>query len=416
MRVMMLVAVVVGVFAGGYGVLWLQGAGWLPSAPPHRVAAGLITVGGGGDAGGASGRDAAALEELERRLRERLRAPQTRGLEPLAIVIEEAAYERDWDWVELVGEIVRQRGPDWVGQPGAEVAAADDGAEAAPDPAGEILPLVVELRQLERRLALRALANRTNRATALMARTDPQALATLGALLSSAGDEQVQRDAAWLLARSGDERALAALSTALRSPDVTTRRAAAYAFAAQAWLSGANQLAEILAHEGDPTLRMDAAWGLAQYDAMLLGARHPATDALLTALAQDQSAEIRAGIATWLRQADLERADALRRALFDRLTEDQIPLVRRAVAATFAHAAGTTGLGPASRAAALAALESETDAEVAASLLAVLRHGDEQTLAALDGLASSRLAGLAPAALAEARSALRERVEAARGP
>ncbi|GIW71207.1 MAG: hypothetical protein KatS3mg102_0749 [Planctomycetota bacterium] len=412
MRALAAIALLAGLVLGVHGALWLQRAGWLASPPPARVLTGLLPQTEQAR-GRAVARSRAELEALAERLRLALAEAGERGLEPLAVALEEAAYERDWDRVELLAHLVRELGPDWVGAGGAA------GAEATAEPpeagpASAPPPLVVAARELERRQELRALANRRNAATALLGRTDPEATARLSELFRRAADPQVRRDAARLLARAGETRGLQVLEEALHAPDEELRRAAAAAFAAEGYLSGAAAMAELLAHAGQEELRLSAVEGLAAYDAVLLGSPHPATEALLRALAADPSERVRAAVAAALGICDLERAARVREGLLERLRLDASAAVRRAAAQSCARAAERLGAGPALLRPLEQLLATEADPEVATALLRVLRHGDAETLAVLDALVASPVAGLAPEAFAEARRALRERVEAQR--
>ncbi|RME72739.1 MAG: hypothetical protein D6776_08220 [Planctomycetota bacterium] len=409
MRVVLgVLALAAGAVLGAFALLWLQGAGWI--AVPTAGGPQVLTLRSGAAASGEEA-EAGESEALERTLAERLEAPEREDFVPLAVVLEEALYERDWSWIEALAAVVRERGAGWA--QALANAHADGQTEHAPpraaaDPAAASPLLAV--RRLERRLERQRLALRDNAATELSGRTDAEAIARLGALLHAA-DPELQRDAAMLLARSGDERALERLLEAVRDPEPSVRRAVAHALAAYDWREGAQALRRVLETDPDRERRLEALEALAGYDAVVLGAPHPATEAIARALADPGDAELRAAACELLgRHADLERAARWREALLARLADDPVREVRLAAARALRKGIEAVGLGPGLQDAVVRALGATRDREVAALLLPLLLAGDPAEVSALlEQLAAGPVGRLVPERLDALRARLRAR-------
>jgi HEAT repeat protein len=246
-------------------------------------------------------------------------------------------------------------------------------------------------------------------------RSDRQAVATLIDLFGNLQQpETVRTDAATALALSGDTQALEALRAALRGQDDLARRAAAEALALIGSRDGAAEMATLLDSGPSETVMIDAARGLGLYDATVMGEPHTATEALLRAVSRHHLAPVRKAAVEAFGATDLGRAGDVRQTLVEVLRADAAGEVRAAAARCLAGYVSLAG-GPADVvAAAQARLPDETDAQVLAELLPVLRFGDAATLAALQAFAGTARARGLGEVVKPVLAALQERVDATR--
>lgn len=332
--------------------------------------------------------------------------PQGRNLDPLAVALEEAIFEKDWMKVQAIAHAIRAHGAAWVAPP-----------TTPPPLPGEEKTLYEEVRELRRRQADEQLARRRNAATVFAGRTDPVAVAQLVDVLQHSRDAVERLDAAILIARAGNDAGLRALASALRAPDAAVRDAAARALAEEGYLAGASELASLLRADADLGLRRSAIHGFAHFEAVLRGEpQHPATQAFLETFRKDPAPEVRAAAAERLAEADLENGRVLADALYDALENDDAPEVREAALGSLRAFARAYGPPPGSLDALAASLKKERSAAIRAEMLAFLMEfGDAPTLRALDELAATPAGRESAAQLERVREVLNLRVTATHG-
>jgi HEAT repeat protein len=394
-----------GLVFGVFALLIAQNLGFLrPRERPRPVVdlAAARGAEGRSEAATLSPEGRAAQEELAAKIGREVGDPQGKNLDALAIALEEAFFEQNWEKVLAVAAAIRARGAEWVAPP------------VAPAPsAPEEKSLFDQDLEHWRKMYEAALAHRRNAATALAGKTDERSIAELRRILETSGGTE-RGDAAWLLARSGDERAQRELLEALRAPAHDLRVAAGTALAREGSLAGAREAASILASEPDAAIRETAVACLGQFDATRRGEpQHPATRAFLEAFRKDGDARVRREGARLLGYADLENGRALLDALFDALQNDTSARVRAEAMAALAQFAPLHGAPPGSLEAVASDLQLEKNAEVEAKMIAYLEeYGDAAALRALDSFAATAYATQVAGQVEEARKTLAERLAA----
>ncbi|MHC4830318.1 MAG: HEAT repeat domain-containing protein [Planctomycetota bacterium] len=403
---MRLLMFLVGALIGAFGLLTAQNFGFfVPDRPPIDVT--LIEP----RELPRRGFDDAAFDVLVDEIRSELFQVLT-GRERILLVagrLDEAVFERDWDKVIALVEALRTDGPALFGERGA-VTPSRPVVVRRPEK-----PILSSLRDVTRRLELRALNARRNEATALLSRTDAQAVAQLVDMTGRHPDPQVRRDAARIVAETGDENGLRALVDLLRSTDAEARAAAAQALGDTESLDGAVAMTALLQAGGEPEeLQLNAVFGLSRFDELVLGEDHPATQALLLALKEHRLASIRRAAGEAFGVTDLDRADEVRDAMIGRLKDDDSPVVRMAVASTVLQYTAALSAPPDLIEAASGRLSVEPSPEVREQLLLILEHGDEETLATLEVFASTPAGREHAGTLARVRKHLKARLEGVR--
>jgi HEAT repeat protein len=395
-----------GLFFAVFGLLIAQNFGLMRFAerphPPREVPGPPPPSGAGRERGRPD--DRAGEEEIAARIAASLGDPRGKTLDPLAVALEEALYDNDWAKVQAVASVIRARGAEWVAPPVAP----------APVP-GDEKTLFDELREIERRIQDRQLAQRRNAATALGGRTDARTIAQLYDLVETSRDEVERGDAATLIARSGDEAGLRALVAALRSPRREVRIAAGEALAREGYREGALEAAAILRNEADRDFHGTALHCVALYEATQRGEpQHPATAAFLEALRQNRSPEIRRAAAVRLARMDLEGGRVLADALYEALDDDDAESVRAEAMESLWRYSEAYGppFGAIERVS--RALASEPSAAVRARILEWLAiWGDANALTAIDEFAATPAARENAERLRATRDAVSARVQSA---
>ncbi len=399
---------VCGMILGAFALLSAQNLGFfhVASRAPERP--------GAPAAAGAEHEAVYAAEEVEPAQVERLRAalegelkdPQGKNLDPLAVLLEEAMFERSWPKVQAAAESVRARGAEWLAPP------------VGPPPAPPEDRSLFELGQdYSERQAEVELASRRNRATLVARAKEPRANERLLEVLRMSASEQEQDDAAWLLARSGDERQIAELVRMLGDNAPALRRAAGRALAREGWLAGLKELCQLARTGGTLDVRRDAVQALLGYRSVLAGQVASGVQALVDALRRDESEALRALVAAGLAAADLHHVETYARALTEALERDDSAAVRGAAARSLAAATRRAGPPPNAIRAFEYALRTERAPENRPILLEICRDfGDQDTLSAIDAFAATPEAKAHGDAVAQAREELRARLAAAGAP
>lgn len=403
-----LVGAVLGAFAllilDNLGVIKVQDLTIARAAKPKTTAADPTAT--------EPGAESARLEETPERVAEikqaleaEFEAEGVRGknLDPLAVLLEEGRFQRDWAKVAAASDLVRERGAEWVAPETAAPPLAVDGELEKPLPV-----LFLEASRRKERLDRGA---RRNAATALMGRSDAEAVQRLIDLFENDPSLTVRRDAAEALARSGDDRALATLIAAVRAPDHATRLRAGEALASAGYLQGLTALIDALKNDPIPDVRADAFSLLVQFEAVVSGENAAAVRALAETLRTDTDPRVRELAAEHLRSIDLDASLQAAQALYEALREDEMPDVRFEVAATLLAYGERWGAPPAGAVRALeAALLAERDGLVRSEVFRGLaRFGDRDTLSVLDTFAATA-SGQVYGSLEEVRGPIRERV------
>ena len=112
---MRIISFVAGLMLGVFAILIAQNLGFLrgagrPGQPRDFAGAGEA----GSEAGARAGGGGEGQEAVTARLQAALGDPQGRNLDPLAVALEEAVFERDWAKVQAVAALVRAHGAAWV--------------------------------------------------------------------------------------------------------------------------------------------------------------------------------------------------------------------------------------------------------------------------------------------------------------
>ncbi len=401
---------VLGLVAGAFVILIAQNLLGLarprmgpPPPAPAPETGGPGTGGGGGGRGAIVDASPERLARIRAELEASLRDVQGKNLDPVAVALDEARFDGDWGKVDAVARLVREHGAAWV----------------TPDVAPPPVPVAVQeqekslpvlARELERRREQLERASRRNEATDLLGRTDAESVARLVQLFEQPPAPIVRHDAADGLARSGDERAIAALTAALRDRDEGKRRVAAAALARAGYLQGAAALAEIARRDPDPAKRGLAVRDLAQFDAVVRGDDHLALRAIVEVAREDTDPEVRGKAVRTLAPVDLAASRPALLAVVDAL-DDGDARVRGLAVATLRANATQFGPAPGALEAVEAALPREAAVDNRLGLLELLGLlGDEDTLRALDAFAATAEGRAVAKEIEAARAALRDRL------
>jgi len=397
---------VCGLILGVFGLLTAQNLGYLRldrmGDPPPRRAVPAATLEGAG--AGESGPEAeASVERLRGDLEAQLAEPQGKNLDALAVLLEEAIFDRSWEKVQVAADAVRAHGAEWVAPP------------VAPPPAPPEERSIFELeKELRRRHEERGFALRRNRATALLRSRDPRAPERLLEILRTSTDALERLDAAWVLARSGDERSIEELTRMLSSTSTELRAAAGQALAREGYLAALRELTTVARRAPESEVRAHSLATLASFSIVQIGESPVATQALVSALREDDIEEVRAAAAAALGEMDIARVPAYVTSLVECLERESSEAVRTAALRSLSRAIGETGPLPVVLRAFERELASERARQNTKEILDFLgHHGDRETLAALEAFAASpQTRGIEPA-LTRARDELRARLAAA---
>lgn len=381
-----------GLLFGVFALLIAQNLGFLRFVRQRPAPAVEVGAEARPDAASLTPEERAAQDELVARFAREIGDPQGKNLDPLAIALEEAFFEKSWTKVQAIAALIRARGAEWVTPP-----------VAAPSASGpEEKSLFDQERDIIRKRRETRLGHHLTAATALAGKTDARTIAQLREIFETARSDAERVDAAWMLARSGDEAALRMLLEALRSPDAERRAAAGEALAREGSLAAAREAAAIIHSEPDIGLRQSAVACVAEYEAALRGEpQHPATQAVIEALRKDAEARVRRVAAEGLHDADLQNGRVLFDAVLDAIQNDLSPAVR--LEAMTALAAASFRDGPPGGAVDAVGndLRLEKDPRVQAKMIAFLgTYGEASALRTLDELAAA-VAGTENAGLVE---------------
>ncbi len=267
---------------------------------------------------------------------------------------------------------------------------------------------------LERQSLLRDLRARRNDATALIDRSDPEAIETLVRLFTGAPEPEVRADAALVLALSGSKEARTVLADAiLGTSGAVLDESGSVAAAALAVSDDPHALARLvktLTDARDPSIRLLVLGSLEGAGPLARGEAGAIEDAIAQALREDADPGVRRQAAIALIASDLASLSAGRAALADSLHRDDDAEVRLAVVDVLLenHRLTRERL-PEAQAALLDAVATDASVEVRGRAIEALSEiGDASAADALETTAAGLAAELAPAA-ADAVRRIRDR-------
>jgi hypothetical protein len=404
--------VLCGVIAGIFGLLSAQNLGWVRVRARQAPLWHASGTPGGGDHANADGSEATEassnVERLKAQLAADLRDAQGKNLDPLAVLLEEAIFDRDWDKVQAVAETIRAHGAEWVAPP---IAPAPSGTGSV---GAEERPLYDLEREVEDRRAARALQLHRNRATALARTHDPALNERLLDLVRNGSDEE-RVDAATLIAHGGDEPSIQELVTMLGGDAHPLRVAAGIALGREGYLSGLKELCSLVRNAPDAGVRTDAADALSRYAGVRSGDAASGVQALADALAKDDAEAVRIAVAADLGRVDLGQVKPLDDALLDVAVNDAAAGVRLEAAKTAVRWSDRYHVLPGLKRALERALAGERAEPVLKVELAWLaEHGDQETLSAFDEFAATPAGSALAPVVSQAREDLKARLAAAR--
>jgi len=254
--------------------------------------------------------------------------------EGLAMELDQAHFDRDWQRVRAVGRVLR-------GRP-----ASSDGTIRAGSAGGDVRGSLLQMDyEYRRRVFLLELGGHDNRATRVMEETDSvqeqeRRLTDLFMAPTVAeGDAIVVRDAAFLIGQLATEGGRQLLVRTLKDPEAARADLAAEALGRSGDPQAASALLSALEGDLDPKLRARAAHALAYTRDLAAGGQIAVK--LADAAQQDQDVGVRSHALAALARADLRRCLPARNALSLLLEdENETPILRQAsVAAMRSHRA-----------------------------------------------------------------------------
>jgi len=407
MRILFLLS---GLALGAFAMLIGQNLGVLtPGTRPgaHRPRTGL-SVAESADPAARSARrakDPASIRSAKEALLLEMAARKRTSLEPLAALLDEAVFMEDWGKVEAAADAIREKGASWT----------------APPPAPPAAPVMAEpeersLAELERELRNRReearLARRQNRAIDIARKAEPGWREQLFELLRTGGGPGTERearfDAAWLLARTGDEAVVKELVRLLSDPTSGVSGYAAAGLAREDYASGLAELERLARPGGDPKLRASAMASLGDFPSVQGGAAGGAVSLLVQALRAETDGAVWNAAVESLGKLDFDRVPEGHAALVEAITAQGVPGHRYfAIGAATSWRAGDERIQEALRAI-KRRLPDESDAASARALLAAIAEiGDPSCEDALTRFAATPLGNSLAAEIAAARERTR---------